>query len=164
MTQKEIILEQMTACFDQKSWLVPLSDALSGLTAIQASWHDESSNHSVWQIVNHLIFWNKRYVERFMGITIPGFEGENSSTFSDGKINDEDWEKDLSELLNILRSFKRLIEYSDEQKLQSSPYKNSTDSWYSILSHVNIHNAYHIGQIVTLRKQQGSWNPEAGVK
>jgi hypothetical protein len=26
------------------------------------------------------------------------------------------------------------------------------------------HNAYHIGEIVTSRKKQGSWNPENGVK
>jgi hypothetical protein len=26
------------------------------------------------------------------------------------------------------------------------------------------HNAYHIGEMVTSRKKQGSWNPEAGVK
>jgi hypothetical protein len=26
------------------------------------------------------------------------------------------------------------------------------------------HNAYHIGEMVTSRKKQGSWNPENGVK
>jgi hypothetical protein len=26
------------------------------------------------------------------------------------------------------------------------------------------HNAYHVGQIVYVRKLQGSWNPEKGVK
>jgi hypothetical protein len=27
-----------------------------------------------------------------------------------------------------------------------------------------MHNAYHIGQIVYIRKLQGSWDPEKGVK
>ena len=26
------------------------------------------------------------------------------------------------------------------------------------------HNAYHIGEMVTSRKKQGTWNPETGVK
>jgi len=26
------------------------------------------------------------------------------------------------------------------------------------------HNAYHIGEMVTSRKKQGTWDPEAGVK
>jgi hypothetical protein len=29
---------------------------------------------------------------------------------------------------------------------------------------IEAHNAYHIGQIVYLRKLQGSWNPDKGVK
>ena len=26
------------------------------------------------------------------------------------------------------------------------------------------HNAYHIGEMITSRKKQGSWNPDMGVK
>ncbi len=35
--------------------------------------------------------------------------------------------------------------------------------WYSPLAQQNIHNAYHIGQILLLRKLQGSWDPSKGV-
>jgi uncharacterized damage-inducible protein DinB len=33
-----------------------------------------------------------------------------------------------------------------------------------LISHISTHNAYHTGQIVYVRKLQGSWNPENGVK
>jgi uncharacterized damage-inducible protein DinB len=33
----------------------------------------------------------------------------------------------------------------------------------SMIAHVGTHNAYHIGQIVYIRKEQGSWNPAQGV-
>jgi hypothetical protein len=29
---------------------------------------------------------------------------------------------------------------------------------------VGAHNAYHIGEIVMVRKEQGSWDPSKGVK
>lgn len=37
------------------------------------------------------------------------------------------------------------------------------DSWSSELTHITIHNAYHLGQVVYIRKQQGSWNETKGV-
>jgi hypothetical protein len=32
------------------------------------------------------------------------------------------------------------------------------------LKNIGTHNAYHIGQIVYVRKEQGTWDPEKGVK
>jgi hypothetical protein len=32
------------------------------------------------------------------------------------------------------------------------------------ISHISTHNAYHTGQILYVRKLQGSWNPANGVK
>jgi hypothetical protein len=34
----------------------------------------------------------------------------------------------------------------------------------STIAHSGTHNAYHIGEIVYIRRQQGSWDPEKGVK
>lgn len=47
------------------------------------------------------------------------------------------------------------IQSADEQKLQS---------WYPIIARITTHNAYHIGQIIYVRKLQGVWNPDNGVK
>jgi hypothetical protein len=47
------------------------------------------------------------------------------------------------------------VETADEAKLKS---------WYSTIAHIGAHNAYHIGQIVYVRKEQGSWDREKGVK
>ena len=30
-------------------------------------------------------------------------------------------------------------------------------------THISTHNAYHIGEMVLVRKEQGSWNPANGV-
>ena len=34
----------------------------------------------------------------------------------------------------------------------------------SQVAHIGAHNAYHLGQIIYVRKLQGSWNPDKGVK
>jgi hypothetical protein len=33
-----------------------------------------------------------------------------------------------------------------------------------MIAHVGTHNAYHTGEIVYVRKLQGSWDPSKGVK
>ena len=161
MTAKEIILEQMAACHNKKNWFVPLSDAISGLTAEQASWNGNAEGHSVVQIVNHLTFWNGRWLVRFRGGTPEQMEGENSATFSG---SEEEWEDSVKKLDKIFTLWEEALKKTEETKLQGEAFKDFGDSWYSVLTQITIHNAYHIGQIVTLRKQQGSWNPEIGVK
>jgi uncharacterized damage-inducible protein DinB len=32
------------------------------------------------------------------------------------------------------------------------------------IAHISAHNAYHTGQIIIIRKLQGSWDPAKGVK
>ena len=44
---------------------------------------------------------------------------------------------------------------ADEEKLKAAA---------SEIAHIGTHNAYHIGQIVYIRRLQGSWDPEKGVK
>jgi uncharacterized damage-inducible protein DinB len=164
MTQREILLEQMAACHNQKAWFVPLSDALAGLSHQQASWKDGSENHSIWQIVNHLFFWNQRWLLRFTGVTPPKMEGSISETFGPVTGTDEEWDAVVTQLDKLLGTWENEVRMADESKLSIDAANKEGDSWYAILTHVTIHNAYHIGQIVTARKRQGSWDPDQGVK
>jgi uncharacterized damage-inducible protein DinB len=54
-----------------------------------------------------------------------------------------------------MTEWEKAVEAADDGKLA----KNA-----SLIAHVGAHNAYHIGQIVFVRKEQGSWDPEKGVK
>jgi len=36
--------------------------------------------------------------------------------------------------------------------------------WASIIDHINTHTAYHTGQILYVRKLQGIWDSNKGVK
>ncbi len=61
----------------------------------------------------------------------------------------------VKDLDAILTDWEKAIESADDATLQK---------WASTIAHVSTHNAYHTGQILYIRKQQGSWNPEKGVK
>ncbi|MBK8550546.1 MAG: DinB family protein [Ignavibacteria bacterium] len=155
MTTKELFLDQFNACYDEENWFVPLIRAIEGLTMEQAKWNDGSTNHSILQLVHHLIFWNGRYLLRFKEFPLP--ELEKSTEDLTFEIDIANWDSTLRKLNEVFTDLRDAFQNASEEKLQSSPFKDSADPWYSLIANINIHNAYHIGQIVYIRKLQGSW-------
>jgi uncharacterized damage-inducible protein DinB len=165
MTTKQLLLEQFSSCFNQPDWFVSLTTALNGLNAEQAAEHDGRSNNSIWQIVNHLIYWNTRYLNRFMGIPNPEAKDNNDATFEGERISgtEEQWNETIKKINEVMSEWEKSLKKADESKLELKPIKDSEGSWYSYIGLINTHNAYHIGQIVTIRKQQHSWDSKKGV-
>jgi uncharacterized damage-inducible protein DinB len=157
---KEILLEQFAACYDENGWFVALLNALEGVTADQAAWKPENADNSIWENVNHLIFWNERWLQRYRGELNKPEDVENKGTFHSGET---DWQATLEKLNAVMAEWREKLRSIDEDKLASPVNSEYHAPWRSPLAHQNIHNAYHIGQIVLLRKLQGSWNPDHGV-
>jgi uncharacterized damage-inducible protein DinB len=160
MSVSEVLIEQFTACYDEDGWFVSLRKALEGVTAEQAAWKPAGLDNSIYENVNHIIFWNERWLQRYRGELDHPEDVENKGTF---KSDETDWERTLEKLWDVMDDWrKRLAEISDE-KLASPVNAEYQSPWRSPLAHQNIHNAYHIGQIVLLRKMQGSWDATKGV-
>ncbi|MBS1597045.1 MAG: DinB family protein [Bacteroidetes bacterium] len=153
-TMKSILLEQLRTAHNQQDWFVPAIKAVAGLTPEQAMWKDGNANHSIGQLVTHLIFWNKQSLAKFKGEKPADFDGNNNETF-EVNFNKKSWDAAVKELDDVLNEWEKVVEAADDKKLQS---------WYSTIAHIGTHNAYHTGQILYIRKQQGSWDPEKGVK
>jgi uncharacterized damage-inducible protein DinB len=151
-TLKSILLEQLRSTHTSAEWFVPGNTAIEALTAEQASWTDGKGNHSIGQLTTHLIFWNRRQLAKFKGEPAESFSGNNDDTF---KFDRQQWSALVRQLDGVMTEWEQAVEAADEEKLKS---------WYSIIAHIGTHNAYHIGQIIFVRKEQGSWNPEKGVK
>ena len=81
-TLRSVLLEQLRTTHSEKDWFVPIDVAVEGLTADQASWKDGSGNHSVGQLTNHLLFWNRRELAKFKGEPEEKFSGNNDETFN----------------------------------------------------------------------------------
>jgi len=152
-TLRSVLLEQLRTTHNQADWFVPINTAIEGLTAEQASWKPASGSHSVGQLTYHLLFWNRRNLANFKGEPKEKFSGNNEETFD--KFDTNQWNDMVKQLDHVMTDLEKIIETADEQKLAS---------WGSTIAKICSHNAYHVGQIVYVRKLQGSWNPEKGVK
>jgi uncharacterized damage-inducible protein DinB len=152
-TLKSILLEQLKTTHNQKEWFVPANIAVEGLTPEQASWQDGKGNHSIGQLANHLVFWNQEELAKFKGEPPVKFSGDNNETFNN--FDSKKWNATVQQLDQVLTEWEKAVEAADDKKLEA---------WYSIIAHIGTHNAYHVGQIVYIRKLQGTWDPEKGVK
>ncbi|HXY52318.1 MAG TPA: DinB family protein [Terriglobales bacterium] len=152
-TLKGILLEQLRTTHNQKDWFVPVDLAVEGLTPEQASWTDGKGNHSIGQLANHLLFWDTDQLARFKGEPPPKYSGDNNETFNN--FNSKNWADTVHRLDEVLTEWEKAVENADDAKLKE---------WASAIAKVGAHNAYHTGQIIYLRKQQGWWDPEKGVK
>jgi DinB superfamily len=151
-TLKGVLLEQLKTTHNQKEWFVPVDIAVDGLTADQANWTDGKGNHSIAQEVSHLLFWDAWALAKFKGEPQPKFSGNNDDTFT--SVDSKQWVATCKKLDDILTEWEQAVQAADDKKIAASA---------SMIAHVGTHNAYHIGQIVYIRKLQGSWDAGKGV-
>lgn len=150
---KNALLHQLKTTHTEKEWFVPINIALEGVTAEQANWTDGSGNHSIGQLAHHLLFWNKRQLAKINGQPEGEFSGNNDETFT--KFNQTEWTHIVTGLDSVLTAFEQAVEAADETKLKE---------WYPTIANISAHNAYHTGQVIFVRKLQGAWDPDKGVK
>ena len=160
---KQILLEQFTACYDKNTWFVALKNTLEGVTAEEAAWKPAGVDNSIWEIVGHLNYYNFAYVERFKGVDYQYSVDDNDATFVAGNVDKDEWKAEVAKLNAIMTEFRELISAADEGKFDLSVSATNQASWATLISNIIAHNAHHGGQIVVLRKMQGSWDRTKGV-
>jgi uncharacterized damage-inducible protein DinB len=148
-----ILLEDLRTTHDQEDWFVPANVAVANLTADQANWTPSKGMHSVGQLAYHLWFWDSRTLADFKGEKNAAFSGNNDETFDN--FNPAQWDDLVKKLNQVQADWETAVAAADEQKLAANA---------SLIEHVAAHNAYHLGQILYVRKQEGAWDPAKGVK
>lgn len=160
-TLRSILLEQLRSSHNKAEWFTPVNTAVAGMSPEQASWIpknaagkiDPENNHSVGMLAAHLVFWNERSLQQLRGEKPGQFSGNNDETFN--KFDAKSWADIVSRLDKVMIGFEEWTEHASDADLAKAA---------STLAHVGTHNAYHTGQILYVRKLQGSWNPANGVK
>lgn len=153
MTLKQTLLDQLRSTHNKAGWFVPLNTAVAGLTPAQANWTDKSGNHSVGQLAYHLLYWDRASLLKFKGEAPPKFDGNNDETFND--FDAKNWDATVKALDQVMTDWENAVEAADDKKVAE---------WAATIARIGTHNAYHTGQIIYVRKLQGAWNPENGVK
>jgi len=148
-----VLLDQLRTTHSEADWFVPAKTAVDGLTAEQARWSPGKGNHSVGQLAYHLWFWDARSLATFKGEKNPAFSGNNDETFDN--FTAAQWDDLVKKLDQVQADWEKAVETANDQKLAENA---------SLIAHVGAHNAYHVGQIIYVRKLQGSWDQGKGVK
>ena len=153
VTLKAVLLEQLRTTHNQKDWFVPVMGAVEGLTPQQAAWKDSGGNHSARQLANHLLFWNSQQLAKLKGEKPTPFNGNNNETFNG--FDAKTWKLTVERLDRVLTDLEKLVDGASDEKVKE---------WASAIAHIGAHNAYHTGQIISVRKLQGAWDAAKGVK
>jgi|SRR5215470_7291667 len=154
ITLRELLVAELRSTHnDNKDWFVPVIVAVKGMTAEQANWKDGKGNHSVGQLTYHLLFWNKRNLIALKGEKPGQFSGNNDETFDN--FDAKKWEETVKELDSVMSEMEKWVETADEATLEKRA---------QVFANISTHNAYHTGQIIYVRKEQGSWDPANGIR
>jgi uncharacterized damage-inducible protein DinB len=158
MNVKEVLIEQFKACYNETNWFVTAETALAGLTSGQADWKAEHIDNTIREEVAHLSFWNERWLKRLRGETLEDAPA-NDETFR----NEIGWETVKANFFRVMNDWQEALSEMDEAEFGETVSAEHDEPWSSPIANINVHNAYHIGQIVFIRKLQGSWDPAKGV-
>lgn len=157
---KDVISDQLLANANDPSWYLPFSDSIRGLTEDQAFWKPNEESNSIAEIVQHLLYWNQTWQTRYKKShvdAVPSIGNNNNSFIITENHSFADLEKQLLEVLILWQ------ELLSEEKVESEVYGFSEHvKWWEVLGNVSTHNAYHIGQIIYIRKLQKSWKINVG--
>ncbi|AIQ11725.1 DinB family protein [Paenibacillus durus] len=151
----EVLLQNWDYAMDQEDWAPPLKDALDGVSSEQALWKPQGeAANSIWETVNHLTYYKDRLLRKLKGLPSPPYLESNDATFTVTESGEEAWEKAVSHLKKVHADLREIIEALGEGAYNWGGSGHAPGE--EVMSLI-LHDAYHTGQIVLVRKLQGSW-------
>ncbi|WP_129689039.1 DinB family protein [Gottfriedia acidiceleris] len=152
MNRKELFLNVLDKTFDKESWFAPLKGAIEGITAEQAGWRPTGeATKSIWENVNHLLYYKERLVANLEGREwTKNLDGDQTFFLTEQSNEENEWKKVVERLENTSFSLRQLLSNMTDEELVSNSFEVK-------LMDLLLHDAYHTGQIIQIRKMQGSW-------
>ena len=151
MWTNERLAHELRSLYDGKPWLdVIIEHSLENISAENAGSRPIKNANSIRTIVNHLIFWHRAVAGRLKNPDKTFIPGEKDflpvTDFSEAA-----WQKAREDLQSSLKEMAQAILDFDEKKWdQVCPGKQTT--FYENAIGIIEHDAYHLGQIVLLKK------------
>jgi len=122
-------------------WHAPWSKSLSGLTPAEAAWKPSPQRHSIWQIVNHMIFWREHELRNLVG-----------KKPDESEINRRNWEEPNSPTDGAWSA--TLARFAETHRQIAEAIANEKNS-IERLCYLMPHDSYHVGQAMYVRALQG---------
>ncbi|MFM9995386.1 MAG: DinB family protein [Phycisphaerales bacterium] len=123
-------------------WAAAWGKAVAGLTPKQAAWSPGPGRKSIWQQVNHVVFWRTMALRRLRGGQGPSdLEMKRGNWAGPTKVTPAAWRATVKR-------------FADSQKKVRAAMAN-TKSPLDRLRYLLPHDNYDVGQIMLLRALQG---------
>jgi uncharacterized damage-inducible protein DinB len=138
-------------------------NALEGLSAKMASQRPDKENHSVWEILHHMVFWQDLILNTLRGKKVEWPKrSEEGWLGSPGSGKKKEWDQLVNSFHKGLRSAERIARNNSSRDLTKSNPEWNGASIGSALQIIVNHNGYHLGQIIYVRKLLKRWPPPKG--
>jgi uncharacterized damage-inducible protein DinB len=149
MRETERIADLLKAFYEGDCWIgLNFKHALKDVDFMQAAQKKEPFNNSIWQLVNHLIYWRKTVIIRLQGVL--GNPPMNDF-YQPKEPSQKAWEATLEHFKEVNEALiQAIIIFSDDRLDQPSPMKGQT--FHDLLIGCMQHDAYHLGQVTMLKK------------
>lgn len=135
------LLKHWNDAWSEGLWAAAWSKAAAGLTPQQAAWTPAPGRHSIWQVVEHMVFWREDNLRRLAGSGPPGKEQLAAGNFPRiAEATEKAWKAALD---RFEQSQRRIAEAIADPK-------NPLDRVQYLLPH----DCYHVGQVMYLRALQ----------
>lgn len=148
-TDQDLFLRWWGDAWEIGNWSAAWSKAVDGLTPEQAAWSPMNApgvavgeRHSIWQIVEHMIFWRENVLARMDGANAPSDPDRATRNFP--KIIDRS-EAAWSDTLRRFRATHDRITEAVRDR-----YEVAAPAMWLLP-----HDSYHIGQVAYLRAMLG---------
>ncbi|MDM5337440.1 DinB family protein [Fictibacillus enclensis] len=152
MNRMDLLLNVLDTTYDKESWYAPFNDAINGITAEQARWRPPGeTTKSIWENVNHLIYYKERTAAKMEGREwTNNLDGDETFLLTEPSSDDQQWKNVVERAERAQQGLRRV--------LSETPVEDLGQDWLEAkLLDIMLHDAYHTGQILLIRKMQGSW-------
>ena len=144
------INEQLRRAFEGPAWHGPsLTEVLAGVPAEKAAAKPIAGAHSIWELVLHVIAWERVVIRRLGGETIDSLDPQEDWPAIPDQ-SETAWRKALAQLKSTHDDLFLAISKFPEGRLNDKV--SGKYPYYALLHGVIQHNLYHAGQIAILKK------------
>lgn len=160
MTEAGNLADALNGLFSnaQHGWFTPVSVSIRTINAKQAAMTPAQKFNSVWQIVNHLRFWQDFVRLRLQGIAVDraALGAEDGWPAIPQPISEQAWESACEQMLRANEELADLVRSLSDQDL-AQPYAEGRALRSQLIHGVIGHNCYHACEIISVRHMLGFW-------
>jgi uncharacterized damage-inducible protein DinB len=155
--EHEILSRAVGNALSGKGGHVEVKGILDGLDWKVAGTRPGSVPHSLFQILNHLAYWQD-WVVKWLDGEKPPIPKHASGSWPGlaAPASSQEWERAVRHFQNGLSDLERRSRESDLF------VKNGNKSRLEMFQAIASHNSYHAGQAVFLRRMLDAWPPPSG--